>query len=146
MAIFKKGISPMYKKVIVPIDLSAMENGERILRNAVALLDQDGEVIILNVVEELPAYLALDIPNDLISGVQKEAEAKLIALKAISPKISQAIIRNGAAAREILEAAEQLAADLIIIGSHKPDFTNYFIGATADRVVRHAKCSVLVDR
>lgn len=136
----------MYKKVIVPIDLSAMENGERILRNAVALLDQDGEVIILNVVEELPAYLALDIPNDLISNVQKEAEAKLIALKAISPKISQAIIRNGAAARVILEAAEQLAADLIIIGSHKPDFTNYFIGATADRVVRHAKCSVLVDR
>lgn len=37
-------------------------------------------------------------------------------------------------------------ADLIIIASHTPDFSNYFIGATADRVVRHAKCSVLVDR
>ena len=37
-------------------------------------------------------------------------------------------------------------ADLILIASHVPDFGNYFIGATADRVVRHSKCSVLVDR
>jgi nucleotide-binding universal stress UspA family protein len=33
-----------------------------------------------------------------------------------------------------------------MIASHIPDIYNYFIGATADRVVRHAKCSVLVDR
>ena len=48
--------------------------------------------------------------------------------------------------RRVVDVAEKEGADLIIIASHRPDFTNYLIGATADRVVRHATCSVLVDR
>ena len=55
-------------------------------------------------------------------------------------------IRQGSAAREILAAAEQQGADLIVVASHVPDMSNYFIGATADRIVRHAACSVLIDR
>ena len=55
-------------------------------------------------------------------------------------------VRNGSPATAIIAAAEERRADLIIIASHIPDIYNYFIGATADRVVRHAKCSVLVDR
>ena len=55
-------------------------------------------------------------------------------------------ISQSAKKREILDVASSEQADLILIASHRPDFTNYLIGATADRIVRHATCSVLVDR
>jgi len=136
----------MYAKILVPVDLSATEKAEKILRKAENLLNPDGEIVLLNVVEDLPNYLAIDLPVDLIENAIKDARDRLAALKQNAPRVGLVEIRSGAPAREILAAAVDLHADLIIIASHTPDLTNYFIGATADRVVRHAKCSVLVDR
>ncbi|KJF73288.1 universal stress protein [Agrobacterium arsenijevicii] len=136
----------MYKKIIVPVDLSAIDKGEKILAKAKALLDVDGEIVLINVVEELPGYMAIDLPVDLIENAIKDAKTKLSDIQAKAGFKGQHEIRSGAPAREIIAAAEEHKADLIIIASHMPDFTNYFIGATADRVVRHAKCSVLIDR
>ncbi|MBT8411941.1 MAG: universal stress protein, partial [Octadecabacter sp.] len=36
--------------------------------------------------------------------------------------------------------------DCIIMASHQPGLEDYFLGSTAARVVRHAKCSVHVIR
>lgn len=136
----------MYNRILVPVDFSAVEKGEKILKKAEALLGRDGEIILLNVVEDLPNYLAIDLPLDIIENAIDDAKARLTALQQTSPFVGSVEVRNGSAAREIVAAAADLKADLIIIASHTPDMTNYFIGATADRVVRHAKCSVLVDR
>lgn len=136
----------MYSKILVPVDLSAIHKSETILMKAEALLDEGGQIVLLNVVEDLPGYLAIDMPADLIKNAIDDARKKLAALQQTSARIASAEIRSGAPAREILAAAADLGVDLIIIASHTPDITNYFIGATADRVVRHAKCSVLVDR
>lgn len=43
---------------------------------------------------------------------------------------------------ETLAAAEKLNADLIIIGSGRPELKDYFLGPSAARVARHADCSV----
>lgn len=136
----------MYNRILVPVDFNAVEKGEKILKKAEALLGRDGEIILLNVVEDLPNYLAIDLPLDIIENAIDDAKARLTALQQTSLFVGSVEVRNGSAAREILAAAADLKADLIIIASHTPDMTNYFIGATADRVVRHAKCSVLVDR
>ncbi len=136
----------MYNKILVPVDLSGTEKAQKILAKAETLLNPDGQIVLLNVVEDLPNYLAIDLPMDLIENAIKDAKDRLAVLKEGSPRVGLVEIRSGAPAREILAAAADLNADLIIIASHTPDLTNYFIGATADRVVRHAKCSVLVDR
>lgn len=136
----------MYKKIIVPVDPAAVSVGEKILTKAKSLLDAGGEIVMLTIVEDIPGYLAIDVPVDLIEGAIKEAKAKLVELKEKIGVAAHIEIRSGAPAREILAAAEEHKADLIIVGSHVPDFSNYFIGATADRVVRHSKISVLVDR
>lgn len=136
----------MFKKIIVPIDVSALEKGEKILTKAVNLLDPGGEIVILNVLEDMPGYLAIDLPVDLMENALGENKAKLVQVKEKLGVPAKVEIRSGAAAREILAAAEEHGADLVIVASHRPDISNYFIGATADRVVRHAKCSVLVDR
>lgn len=136
----------MYKKIIVPVDMGQLEKGEKILAKAQALLDEGGKIVLVNVVETVPSYLTVDLPVDFIDVSVKDAQDKLAALDAKFSAAAKQVVRVGSPAREIMDIAEKEGADLIIIASHRPDFTNYLIGATADRVVRHAKCSVLVDR
>ncbi|WP_111560984.1 universal stress protein [Rhizobium sp.] len=136
----------MYRKIIVAVEIGALANGEMTFRKAASLLDSGGEIILLNVVEDIPTYLGVDIPVDLIENAAKDAEEKLQGLIVSTGIPAKVEISHGRPASGILASAEANMADLIILSSHMPDFSNYFIGATADRVVRHAKCSVLVDR
>jgi universal stress protein F len=136
----------MYKKIVVPVDMGQLEKGEKILAKAQALLDEGGSIVLVSIVEAVPTYLTIDLPVDFIDASVADATQKLAALDAKFSAAAKQIVRVGSPAREILETAEKEGADLIIIASHQPDFSNYLIGATADRVVRHAKCSVLVDR
>ena len=55
-------------------------------------------------------------------------------------------LRKGNIYTGILETAEKVEADLIIIGSHRPTMSDFLLGPNAARVVRHAECSVLVVR
>ncbi|WP_104105055.1 universal stress protein [Arthrobacter sp. 08Y14] len=136
----------MYKKIIVPVDPAAIAIGEKILTKAKSLLDDGGEIVLVTIIEDIPGYLAIDVPVDLIEGAINDAKAKLVTLKQKTGVAAHIEIRSGAPAHEILATAEEHKADLIVVGSHVPDFSNYFIGATADRLVRHSKISVLVDR
>ena len=55
-------------------------------------------------------------------------------------------VRFGDVYQEILAHANKIGADLIIVASHKPNVSDYLLGTTAARVVRHAACSVFVVR
>jgi nucleotide-binding universal stress UspA family protein len=56
-------------------------------------------------------------------------------------------VRKGAAAPEIEASAAELKADMIVVGSRKPDpVRHYLLGSTAEKLVRHADTSVLVVR
>ena len=136
----------MYKKIIVPVDCGQLDKGEKILRQAGALIDPAGEIVLITVVEDMPAYLAIDVPIGLIEDAIEDGKTRLTELKTKTGIATRIEIRTGSPAREILAVANEAGADLIIVASHVPDFANYFIGATADRVVRHSKISVLVDR
>ena len=136
----------MFKKIIVPVDISVLEKGMDMLNKAGQLLDEGGEIVMMNVVEEMPSYLAIDVPVDLMESAVQDAEDKLKTLRDRAKIDATIELRTGPPAREILAAAKEHHADLIIVASHRPDLSNYLIGSTADRVVRHAACSVLVRR
>jgi len=136
----------MFTKIIVPVDISTLDKGADIFRKAASLLDEGGKIILLHVVEEVPSYLAIDVPADLIETATDEAQDKLVKLRDETGIDAEIELRSGPPAREILACAKEQGADLIIIASHRPDFSNYLLGSTADRVVRHAVCSVLVRR
>jgi nucleotide-binding universal stress UspA family protein len=55
-------------------------------------------------------------------------------------------VRQGGIYHEVLEEAQLLDADLIVMVSHRPAIKTYFLGSNAGHVVRYAKCSVLVVR
>ena len=52
----------------------------------------------------------------------------------------------GGVYHDVLQEAEKIGADLIVVGSHRPTMATYLIGSNAAAIVRHAKCSVLVVR
>ena len=55
-------------------------------------------------------------------------------------------VRHGSVYREALRFAQDVEADLIVVGAHRPDLTDYLLGPNAGEIVRHANCSVLVVR
>ena len=135
----------MYKTIIVPIDLGHMEKVQQMIDTADSLKAEGGKLLLVNVVEEIPPYVAADIPKDLIQNSVKKARQTLASLTNNRDDI-EVELRKGQAHYEILAVAEDRDADLIVIASHKPGLKDYFLGSTAARVVRHALCSVHVIR
>ncbi|MEZ5750661.1 MAG: universal stress protein [Paracoccaceae bacterium] len=136
----------MYKHIIVAIDLNHGEAGRDLLRKADALLDEGGTIRVLNVVEDVPSYIAAELPQDIASRRTAEASVELGVLTGDLTGKVEIEVRHGAASAQILECADIHNADLIMIASHRPGLSDYFIGSTAARVVRHAQTSVLISR
>lgn len=137
----------MYKNILVPVDLAHKEVAVRILFLAARLLGEGGAVTALHVVPDVPTYAETYLPDGLVDTRIDELRADMATLTE-SAKIPGAQIQivRGAAHLKILELVDSMAPDLVIIGSHRPGLSDYFLGSTAARVVRHAPCSVLVDR
>lgn len=127
----------MYKKIIVPIAMDQLEHGESVLGIAEKLIDEGGEIILLNVVEDLNAYaqgyMIVDFPLEMIEESRKHAVKTLEALKTKHGINGRVEIRTGGAAGSINALAEEENADLVIIASHRPGLIDYFIGSTASR-------------
>jgi len=136
----------MYKIILVPIEFSHEHSGINAIKIAKKLIDNDGEIILLSVVGSIPPYIEAEIPMDLMENSKKLAYEKLAAIARKEGIKSDVKIRVGHAANEILEAARIHNANLIIVASHRPGLSDYFLGSTAARIVRHAQCPVLVDR
>ena len=63
------------------------------------------------------------------------------------PRAVKTAVREGDAADEILAAAHEFAADLIVVGSRgQTGLARFFAGSIARRVLRGATCSVLIAR
>jgi nucleotide-binding universal stress UspA family protein len=68
-------------------------------------------------------------------------------VKAVGGTVAGAHLRMGEAALEIVALAEELQADLIVMGSRGlGGVRRALIGSVSDSVVRHAHCPVLVVR
>jgi universal stress protein F len=136
----------MYKNIIVGIDLSHGEAGKELITRAAALLDEGGMIRLVHVLEDVPSYIAAELPRDLNDRRHAEARVEMNLLTQGLPGNYVSDVRSGAPASQLLQAAEDHKADLIMIASHRPGLSDYFIGSTAARVVRHAQCSVLIVR
>jgi nucleotide-binding universal stress UspA family protein len=136
----------MYKTVLVPIDLAHPEKSKPMIEIARKIGDKDARIILMNVVEEIPGYVALELPESVFVDAHKHAGEKLKSIANAAGIKPDYEVRTGHAHSSILQVAEDQNVDLIIVGSHKPGLQDFFLGSTAARVVRHANCTVLVVR
>ena len=140
----------MFKKILVPVDLTEPEFAKPAIDAAVELARASGgEVRIVNVLPMTPVMLAEYVPADFDAQQRQSAEEALAALAQESGFESSrlsTVVRQGGIYHEVLEEAKVLPADLIVMSSHRPAMKTYFLGSNAGHVVRYARCSVLVVR
>ena len=136
----------MYKNILVPVVFDHDPSAEQALEVAKTLLASGGKTTLLHVVEEIPSYAASMIPRDIFKDSLKSSALELKAIAEKSAPDAATHIVSGHPNREILNHAENMGADCIIIASHKPGLEDYFLGSTAARIVRHARCNVHIMR
>ena len=136
----------MYKSILVPIDMSNPETGKSMIEIARKQGDKDSQIILLHVIEDIPNWVAAEMPAGILEQSRQSMQVELQAIANAASIKAEVVIRSGHPYRTILDKAEEGEVDLIIIASHKPGLQDYFLGSTAAKVVRHAKCSVLVVR
>lgn len=136
----------MYKKILVPIDMAQLAAGKAIIDDAIEHATEGAKIILLYVIEEVPNWAAISLPADLIDKSLHEAHEELKAIANATGRKMDVEVRTGHSYNTILDVAEEKEVDMIIVASHRPGLQDYFLGSTAAKVVRHAKCSVLVVR
>jgi nucleotide-binding universal stress UspA family protein len=135
----------MYKNIIVPVSFEADRNARASMTIAEALREEGGKIALLHVMEHLPQYATEYLPPDHLEKARSDISGGLAALAEGVPD-AEVVVVEGHSARTILDYADEVGADCIVIASHTPGMQDYFLGSTAARVVRHAKCAVHVVR
>jgi len=136
----------MYENILVPVDMAHPEKATDMIAVAKKLASDNTKVILLNVVHSIPAYAPVDISSDFFEIAKNEAKSELEKIASEAGVPSSVEVQVGDAHHTILDTAKEKSVDLIIIGSHRPGFSDYLLGSTAARVVRHAQCPVFVLR
>ena len=110
-----------------------------------AIAPEGGKITALHVMEPLPRHVAQYLPAQQHDIHVADLKARMA--KALGPDagVASAVI-EGHAGRAIVEFAEDIGADLIVVASHRPGLQDYLLGSTAARVVRHAQACVHVLR
>lgn len=138
----------MYKSIVIAVALfNKGATSRALIKKANKLVDPDGSITLVHVLDEVPAYLAAAIAREQLMEHRKAIREQLDSLaSSAKAKNVDVDIRGGRPSENILACAADCNADLIMIASHQPGMSDYFIGSTAARVVRHSQVSVLVAR
>ncbi len=127
----------MVQTVLVPVDGSELAN--RVLAPLGKLLEGDAKVILLRVVEQGPGAT---------QGLAEQGKQELAALRErlqAEGVTVDSLLRQGDAAGEILEVAEELRPTLIAMSTHgHSGVTRLVRGSVAERVLRHTTTPLLL--
>ena len=140
----------MFKNILVAVNLEDDTHIDGLLRVASDIANTHGaQVHLLNIIGAAPTVVSQFLPENyekMAAGMFEEELAALAAKVELAEGAATSSVRFGDVYREILAHAKNTSVDLIIIGSHKPDATDFLLGTNAARVVRHGSCSVFVVR
>ncbi|MCX7938324.1 MAG: universal stress protein [Thermoflexales bacterium] len=143
----------MFKRILIPLDGSQF--AEKALPYAIGLARCMGSAITLLRVAVHPSnYVYVNDPEALASLYESdrahcEDYLKQVAARVaseVSTEVSIAVL-DGVVADSIVDYAQDVGADLIVMTTHgRTGMERWLLGSVAERVVRGAKCPVLLIR
>ncbi len=141
----------MYTEILLPIDLNDPVTQEKAVSTAIEYAKAFGARLhAVTIVPDLGVgVVGTFFPEDYAQKAKAAAEAELrdfVKRRVPDGVVAEHAVALGTIYEEIIEYAKEIGADLIVMGSHRPELKDYLIGPNASRVVRHADCSVLVVR
>ncbi|MCC7508869.1 MAG: universal stress protein [Planctomycetes bacterium] len=145
----KKKAKP-FSRILFPTDFS--KTAGKALARAIALTeDMDAELFVLHVVddslvtthvEDERTIILKELRRHALDEMKKQLPAELLQnFETIGA------VKRGEPGKQICAFAEANHCDLIVMGSHgRTGVERALMGSVADKVVRRAKCSVLIER
>ena len=138
------------KSILVPTDFS--ERSFDALAYAENIAETTGaKLTLISIVQPLVLPVpvtTLSMENDRVLKATRKKLNDLVVEHGIDPQmLDRIVVSQGAAWDEIVRTARTLRCDLIVIATHgHTGVARAFLGSTAERVIRHAHCPVLVVR
>lgn len=135
------------KTVVVPVDFSTASADA--VKTALTLVEKPGDLHVIYVTTPPVAFnyaegWALDDPASRMKAAREHLSKFVELTNAAGVK---AIIREGDPGLLVADYAEEVHADLIVMPSHGyHGVKRLLLGSVAERVLRHAKCPILVLR
>ena len=149
----------MTTKILVPIDLADMPTMEKVLTAAVQQAESSGgHLTVMTVVPDMITGIDYRYAIRGETGGSEEYDMREIVQEALerlnavvadrTPSGMQVdtLARHGVVYEQVLNVAEELGVDQIVIGAHRPAVSDFLLGPNTARIVRHANCSVNVIR
>ncbi|NKB60021.1 MAG: universal stress protein [Alphaproteobacteria bacterium] len=141
----------MYKNILLAIDLGDPDSWSKSLPISVEFAQTFGATLrVMTVVPDFGmSIVGSFFPKDYETKVLEKARQTLhdFVDQHVPKGIKvQHIVGHGAVYDEILRAADEVSADLIVLGASRPRAGKYLLGPNAGRVVRDAECCVHVVR
>lgn len=142
----------MYKTIIMPVDVFEMDLSDKAVAHAEFLAQDDGVIYLIHVLPQSSKLIMHGFAHDVRrfeEHLEKEAEARLTQMREHFSLPAERIItqvRFGNVRDEVNEAAKELDANVIVIGSKNPSISTHLLGSNAATIVRHAKKPVFVVR
>ncbi|CDG89452.1 universal stress protein [Xenorhabdus bovienii] len=142
----------MYRTILVPVDISEEELTSKAVRCALDIARETGAK--LHILHVLPISSAIinayalgymEIKDKATVKAEGELAMLVDSIDLPNDRISYSI-SFGSPRDEITSTADEIEADLIVIGSRRPNITTHLLGSNSAGIVRYAKTSVLVVR
>jgi nucleotide-binding universal stress UspA family protein len=139
------------KTILAPVDFSSVS--PRVVAEAAELARaMDGRVVLCSVTEPAVGVVDYAIVVMATAGIDeaavKRAKERLAAYEAqltADGVRAESVQLNGSPVPEIVELAEKLPADYIVIGSHGHTALRHLLaGSTASGVLKSAQCPVVI--
>ncbi|MEP3048967.1 MAG: universal stress protein [Roseibium sp.] len=135
----------MYKNILIPVALDHEAIVDLKLETARHLLSVGGRITLMTVLENIPGFVSEFVDLKVDNHLSQKVVERLRSVAGDDDAINCKVV-TGKPGVQIAQSAAEDGIDLIIVGSHHPSATDYFLGSTASRVVRRAGCSVFVVR
>lgn len=137
--------------ILAAIDIGNEAQAREILETADKLAVLDGARLdILTVVPPfgmplVGSFFPKDYEKDVLEKTRQALEAFLKTTD-INTDVVEGHVSHGTIYEEIIRSAKRHKSDLIVLGAHRPELSDYLLGPNAARVVRHAPQSVYIVR
>ncbi len=137
----------MYKKIMVPVDLTHLEQLEKSLTIAADLaLHFKCELCYVGVTIDQPSEVAKN-PEEFERKLSEFAE-KQATMHGISASSHSFIAHDIVLDVDdvLLRAVEETGADLVVMASHEPRFSDHFWPSNSSKIATHSKVSLFIVR
>ena len=142
----------MYNNILLPIDINDKDSWQLSFAKITTIMSLAPNSK-LNIMTVVPTYglgmIEEYFPKNWVRDITQKSQKKLediVTKNLILSNQIELFVDRGVVYQEILNRAEKIKADLVVMSAHHPNRSDYLLGPNVAKVARHSPHSVLIVR